>query len=280
MIILLLILIAIVAFACWFYRHQQLLKDRAHLMREAIHNRDFTFHLPVKGLFFGERALQEALNDMGKNVRTLVAQKEVESWQRLTRVLTHEIMNATAPISSISQAYLNNPQIKGTIYEEGIRAIFETAGGLSNFVDSYRKFTSLQEPELNPVHLLSFFQNIKTLYPQMEWHIDLPADIQITADENMLRQVMINLVKNAIEAKAKEMDVRWKEGLFISNNGAPIPADVAREIFIPFFTTKQSGCGIGLSLSRQMMLKQGIELKLAETPISGYPVTFLFSFDN
>ena len=264
----------------WFYRHQQLLKDRAHLMREAIHNRDFTFHLPVKGLFFGERALQEALNDMGKNVRTLVAQKEVESWQRLTRVLTHEIMNATAPISSISQAYLNNPQIKGTIYEEGIRAIFETAGGLSNFVDSYRKFTSLQEPELNPVHLLSFFQNIKTLYPQMEWHIDLPADIQITADENMLRQVMINLVKNAIEAKAKEMDVRWKEGLFISNNGAPIPADVAREIFIPFFTTKQSGCGIGLSLSRQMMLKQGIELKLAETPISGYPVTFLFSFDN
>ena len=99
-------------------------------------------------------------------------------------------------------------------------------------------------------------------------------------NENMLRQVMINLVKNAIEAKAKEMDVRWKEGLFISNNGAPIPADVAREIFIPFFTTKQSGCGIGLSLSRQMMLKQGIELKLAETPISGYPVTFLFSFDN
>jgi nitrogen fixation/metabolism regulation signal transduction histidine kinase len=269
-----------VAFACWFYRHQQLLKDRAHLMREAIHNRDFTFHLPVKGLFFGERALQEALNDMGKNIRTLVAQKEVESWQRLTRVLTHEIMNATAPISSISQSYLNNPQIKGTIYEEGIRAIFETAGGLSNFVDSYRKFTSLQEPELNPVHLLSFFQNIKTLYPQMEWHIDLPADIQITADENMLRQVMINLVKNAIEAKAKEMDVRWKEGLCISNNGTPIPADVAREIFIPFFTTKQSGCGIGLSLSRQMMLKQGIELKLAETPISGYPVTFLFSFDN
>ena len=99
-------------------------------------------------------------------------------------------------------------------------------------------------------------------------------------NENMLRQVMINLVKNAIEAKAKEMDVRWKEGLFISNNGAPIPADVAREIFIPFFTTKQSGCGIGLSLSRQMMLKQGIELKLAETPISGYPVTFLFGFDN
>ena len=189
-------------------------------------------------------------------------------------------MNATAPISSISQAYLNNPQIKGTIYEEGIRAIFETAGGLSNFVESYRKFTSLQNPNLITIHLSTFFKNFITLYPQVEWHIHLPADIQITADENMLRQVMINLVKNAIEAKAKEMDVRWKEGLFISNNGAPIPADVAREIFIPFFTTKQSGCGIGLSLSRQMMLKQGIELKLAETPISGYPVTFLFIFNN
>ncbi len=280
MIILLFILIVIVAVSFWFYRHQLLLKDRAHLMREAIHNRDFTFHLPVKGLFFGERALQEALNDMGKNIRTLVAQKEVESWQRLTRVLTHEIMNATAPISSISQAYLNNSQIKGTIYEEGIRAIYETAGGLSNFVDSYRKFTNLQEPNMIPIHLPTFFKNFMTLYPQVKWRIDLPADIQITADENMLRQVMINLVKNAIEAGAKEIDVRWKEGLCISNNGMPIPTDVAREIFIPFFTTKQTGCGIGLSLSRQMMIKQGIELKLAETPISGYPVTFLFTVDN
>ena len=85
-------------------------------MREAIRNHDFTFHLPVKGLFFGERALQEALNDLGKDISSLVAQNEVESWQKLTRVLTHEIMNATTPICSISQAYLNNPQIKGTPY--------------------------------------------------------------------------------------------------------------------------------------------------------------------
>ena len=80
-----------------YVRHQYVLRDRAHLMREAIRNKDFTFRLPTKGLSFGERALQEALNDFGLYINTLSAQKEVESWQRLTRVLTHEIMNAATP---------------------------------------------------------------------------------------------------------------------------------------------------------------------------------------
>ena len=114
-------ILAAVAFALFrFYRHQCLLRDHAHLMREAVRNRDFTFRLPVRGLFFGERAMQQALNDMSLDIKALEARKEVESWQRLTRVLTHEIMNAATPISSISQAYLSDPQIKGTPYEEGI----------------------------------------------------------------------------------------------------------------------------------------------------------------
>ena len=85
-----------------YVRHQFLLRDRAHLMREAIRNKDFSFRLPTKGLSFGERALQEVLNDFSGYINTLSAQKEVESWQRLTRVLTHEIMNAATPISSIT----------------------------------------------------------------------------------------------------------------------------------------------------------------------------------
>ena len=96
-------------------------------------------------------------------------------------------------------------------------------------------------------------------------------------DENMLRQVLINLVKNASEAGATAMDVRWNKELWISNNGAPIPADVEREIFVPFFTTKKNGSGIGLSLSRQMMVRQGRDLCLAERPVPGFQVTFIVS---
>jgi nitrogen fixation/metabolism regulation signal transduction histidine kinase len=281
-----------------FYRHQSLLRDRAHLMREAVRNHEFTFSLPTKGLFFGERALQEALNDIGQEVNKLVAQNEVESWQRLTRVLTHEIMNATTPIQSISQAYLSNPKIKGTVYEEGIRAIFETSNGLASFVDSYRKLTQLQKPVLEEVGIGNLVSSIKTLYPDLEWRISLPPFTTMTVDENMLRQVLINLVKNAVEAGAKMIDVHYSSSLplghsgslptgegggrgrlFISNDGAPIPADARREIFVPFFTTKRTGSGIGLSLSRQMMMMQGMNIVLAETPVSGCHVTFVIGND-
>ena len=286
-----------------WYRHQCLLRDRAYLMREAVRNREFTFSLPTKGLFFGERALQEALNDIGQDVSKLVAQNEVESWQRLTRVLTHEIMNATTPIQSISQAYLSNPKIKGTLYEEGIRAIYETSTGLASFVDSYRKLTQLQKPVLADVPLGAFISSIKSLFPDLEWKVSMPAFTTMQADENMLRQVVINLVKNAVEAGAKTIDIRYSSTpnphlkgdflnapapslrgraggeavLFISNDGAPIPPDVRREIFVPFFTTKRSGSGIGLSLSRQMLMMQGMNIVLADTPVSGCHVTFVIN---
>ncbi len=259
----------------FFWHHQRVLRDRAYLMREAIRNRDFTFRLPVRGLFFGERALQQTLNEMGQDVGQLVAQSEVESWQRLTRVLTHEIMNATAPIQSISQAYLNNPSMQGSPYEEGIRAIHATSTSLNAFVDSYRKLTQLQEPQTAPVPLHPFAQSLQALYPTLQWSIDIPEGTQLTADENMLRQVAINLTKNAIEAGARRMDVRWKSGaLLISNDGEYIPAHIRREIFVPFFTTKRSGSGIGLSLSRQMLMAQKLHLTLADTPAPSYHVTF------
>ena len=267
--------IVIIILAICFYHHQTILRDRAYLMREAIRNHDFTFHLPVKGLFFGERALQEALNDLGKDISSLVAQNEVESWQKLTRVLTHEIMNATTPICSISQAYLNNPQIKGTPYEEGIRTIYDTTRGLSTFVDSYRKFTQLQEPVPTNIILVDLINSLKLLYKDIEWNITIPYETTIHADENLIRQVLINITKNAIEAGAKKMDIRWNNALYISNNGVPIPAGARREIFIPFFTTKSNGSGIGLALSRQIIMRQGMNLRLADTPVSGYHTTFV-----
>lgn len=269
--------ILIVAAAVRFYRHQCLLRDRAYLMREAVRNRDFSFRLPVKGLFFGERAMQQALNDMSLDIKALEARKEVESWQRLTRVLTHEIMNAATPICSISQAYLADPSIKGTPYEEGIIAIHQTGMGMTAFVENYRKLTDLQEAELEEVDLQQTLETLGTLYPDVAWHIHTDGQPRFKADRGMMLQVLSNLAKNACEAGARDIDIRWDNALLISNNGAPIPPDVAREIFVPFFTTKQTGSGIGLALARLMMHKQGMNLSLAEQPVPGFRTTFVIS---
>ena len=269
--------ILIVAAAVRFYRHQCLLRDRAYLMREAVRNRDFSFRLPVKGLFFGERAMQQALNDMSLDIKALEARKEVESWQRLTRVLTHEIMNAATPICSISQAYLADPSIKGTPYEEGIIAIHQTGMGMTAFVENYRKLTDLQEAELEEVDLQQALETLRALYPDVVWHISTNGQLRFKADRGMMLQVLSNLAKNACEAGARDIDIRWDNALLISNNGAPIPPDVAREIFVPFFTTKQTGSGIGLALARLMMHKQGMNLSLAEQPVPGFRTTFVIS---
>lgn len=264
--------IAIIAYTV--YHHQRVLADRAKMMRDAMRHRDFMFRLPTKGLLFGEKALQEALNDMGLTIQKLVAHNEIEAWQRLTRVLTHEIMNATTPIQSISQTYLQSPNFKGSPFEEGIQAIHDTCLGLGVFVDSYRKLTQLQEPVLTDINLHAFCHGIASLFPKMEWDIEVPSDFILRADETLLRQAFINLTKNAIEADAKKMGIKWDGKLYISNNGNTISDEVAQDLFIPFFTTKPSGSGIGLSLSRQILMIQKLALSLRERPLSGYNVTF------
>ena len=271
----------------WFVHHQHKLRLRAHLMQEAIRNRDFTFRIPTHGMFFGERAMQETLNQLGETIRQQVNQNEVESWERLTRVLTHEMMNATAPITSISQSLMNREDVKGTPLEDGIRAIFETSKHMSNFVVNYRKMSELEKPKVSNVNLGAMIEEIRKTYPQLTWNIDITKDLTIIADAGMLRQVLMNLVKNAIEADAKKIDIETEAHekpnnilLYISNDGMPIPAENRQSLFVPFFTTKRSGSGIGLSLSRRMMIQQGGLLELADTPHSGCHVTFILSLQN
>ena len=261
--------------------HQRKLRLRAHLMEEAIHNRDFTFRLPTNGLLPGERAMQETLNRLGEIIRQQVNQNEVESWERLTRVLTHEIMNATAPIASISQSLLVRPDVKGTPLEEGIHAIFTTSQHLNNFVDSYRKLSQLQQPTLEDVHLSALVHDIQQLYPDVAWDCSVTDDAIVSADPNMLRQILINLVKNALEAGARRIGIEYHAGgLLVSNDGLPIPAEARKSIFVPFFTTKRTGNGIGLSLARRMMIQQGGSLSLLDQPQSGYHATFSLEFQK
>lgn len=273
--------------ACWwFIRHQRKLRLRAHLMQEAIRNKDFTFRMPTDGMFFGERAMQETLNQLGETIRQQVNQNEVESWERLTRVLTHEIMNATAPITSISQSLLNRPDVKDSPLENGIQAIYDTSRHLSDFVVSYRKMSELEKPKIGDVALLKMIDDIRKAYPQLTWEVNVSSDLTVRADEGMLRQVLMNLVKNAIEAKAQKIVVEKDQGanhnsafltLYIGNDGLPIPAENRQSLFVPFFTTKRSGSGIGLSLSRRMMILQGGMLDLVEQSRQGCSVVFMLS---
>ena len=282
------LVILIVVILLWQWRHQRLLALRARLMREALRNRDFTFRLPTDRLLPGERELQSTLNDMGSEINRLLARNEVESWQRLTRVLTHEIMNAVAPIQSITQAYIGSPLVKDTPLEEGMRAIYDTSLGLSTFVDIYRKLTQLQPADIKSINLPQFISTIKTLYPEVEWHINLSGVTTVDTDHGMFRQVITNIVKNAIEAGAHTIDISISNNgssnadghknnirLLISNDGQLISPEESREIFIPFFTTKETGQGIGLSLARQMMIACHGNLWLADRPVVGYHTTFI-----
>ncbi|UKK51252.1 HAMP domain-containing histidine kinase [Prevotella sp. E13-17] len=268
-------------------RHQRKLRLRAHIMQEAIRNQDFTFRLPTHGMFFGERAMQETMNQLGESIRQQMNKNEVESWERLTRVLTHEMMNATAPITSISQSLLNRDDVKGTPLEDGVRAIYETSQHMSNFVVNYRKMSELEKPTMSNIHLHAMIDDISNAYPLLTWEKEIAEDLMVHADAGMLRQVLMNLVKNAIEADAKKMVIQTERKersdstlLYISNDGAPILAENRQSLFVPFFTTKRSGSGIGLSLSRRMMIQQGGLLELADTPHSGCHVTFILSLQN
>lgn len=272
--------VIIIALLVWQWRHQRMLSLRVRLIREALRNKDFMFRLPTKRMLPGDRDLHVALNEMFGEINRLLARNEVESWQRLTRVLTHEIMNAMTPISSITQVYINSSLVKGTPLEEGMRAIYDTSLSLGTFVDSYRKLTQLQSPHIEEVALIDVLSTVRMLYPQVEWHVDLEnKPMRVLADSGLMRQVLVNIVKNAVEAGARNVDLRIDADgkmaqMLVSNDATPIPPEVAREIFVPFFTTKASGSGIGLPLARQMMLAQEGSLSLADTPVVGYHTTF------
>ena len=279
--------VSIVVLVWWFVHHQLKLRLRAHLMQEAIRNQDFTFRLPTDGMLPGERAMQETLNLLGDTIRQQVSKNEVESWERLTRVLTHEMMNATAPITSISQSMLSRTDVKGTPLENGIQAIHDTSRHLSDFVANYRKMSELEKPVLTDILLRQMLNDICRAYPQVNWEINVPSSIIVSADAGMLRQVLINLIKNAIEADAIKMVIAIVGDeetthdqlltLYVGNDGVPIPAENRQSLFVPFFTTKRSGSGIGLSLSRRMMIQQGGMLELAEKPYEGCRAGFILS---
>lgn len=231
-------------------------------------------------------------------------QKEYESWEKLMRVLTHEIMNSITPIVSLSETLLSYFQIKHvskstkditelTIEKtiRGLETIKSQGQNLIYFTESYRQYSGLKQPEFKYFSLTDLIENIQMLYQEILQHQQIrfstdffQPQIQIYADENMLSQVLINLLKNSIQALTEQSEreihikVYIQEMILfikITDNGSGIPSNLLEDIFIPFFTTKKDGTGIGLSLSRQIIRMHGGELSVKSQPF--HETSFIIS---
>ena len=197
----------------------------------------------------GQRRLVVALKD----VSALMQRQEMEAWQQLIRVLTHEIMNSLTPIISISETL--------TSENEAFAVINRRCHALLDFVESYRQLTRIKTPECTVFPVSELFEHIKALFPEVATplpHREGQEGGSLFADRAQLEQVLINLVRNAYESGATEVVVSAEDGeIRVRDNGSGMSPDVLDHAFIPFFTTKEKGTGIGLSLCRQIILKHG-----------------------
>ena len=233
------------------------------------------------------------------DIRSELSSRDMASWTQLIRVLTHEIMNNVAPITSLSETLshkANDNEIK-----EGLAVINSTGKQLLNFVDNYRRMTLIPQPHPKLFYVKPFLERmvaiVKAPLPpggrcklRTEIRMADPhtggqggfASLLLYADESLIAHVVTNILKNAVEAGATSITIAAYTApddsvcIDISNNGKPIPADEAQQIFVPFFTTKPTGSGIGLSISRQIMKQSGgsIELITSDNAMTSFRLKF------
>jgi two-component system, NtrC family, nitrogen regulation sensor histidine kinase NtrY len=230
-----------------------------------------------------------------QNIRNELEEEELDAWQKLIRVLTHEIMNSITPVNSLTNTIIRmlesdgRPKRHDEIDDgilanalEGMHSIEKRNKGLIGFVQSYRSLTRIQKPVFTKVDVEAMFLNIGRLVKEeLETaHIRLfvrvnPAGLSLEADEKLLEQVMINLINNSrhalVAAENPEIRISAKidhdQALIeVMDNGSGIPDDMIGNIFIPFFTTRPEGSGIGLSLSRQIMRLHGGNISVKSRP--------------
>jgi signal transduction histidine kinase len=247
-----------------------------------------------------------------QDIKSELDMHEMDSWQKLIRILNHEIMNSVAPITSLSSTlsgyyktgedelepeFITSRIISDTI--RGLNIIEDHGKGLINFVESYRSLTQLPKPEFKNVNIEEFFERITILVnsyldsigeyneirPLIKTNVK-PAGLTLIADDKLLAQVFVNVLKNSIEAfdrKRNDNEIAINASknydgrivITISDNGPGMDSDTAEKIFIPFFTTKESGTGIGLSLSRQIMRIHNGNITCDSIPGKGTTITLL-----
>jgi two-component system, NtrC family, nitrogen regulation sensor histidine kinase NtrY len=231
-----------------------------------------------------------------QNIQPELQKQELEAWQNLTRVLRHEIMNSITPISSLTSTLreildhdMERKESQWVLKDEGaddlregLSTIENRSRGLIKFIDAYREYTSLPKPKMTTVRLKELLEKVAQLMKNeikktnIDFHFECSSEyLTIQADAEMIEQVLINLLKNAIEALAETEDPRltltgsYEDSavlIEVMDNGPGIIKEAREHIFVPFYTTKRTGSGIGLSLSRQIMQMHNGSLSVESEP--------------
>jgi signal transduction histidine kinase len=241
-----------------------------------------------------------------KDIHNSIEKSKVESWHKLVRVLTHEIMNSMTPIISLSSTLCENIR-NSTVLDgneelesvrQGVEIINRRSSSLLSFVENYRKLTRLAAPQKGYFTIKEFVDELQRLYTEsfIRFRIEGCDNATINADRTQLEQVIINLIKNAIEAcceKARCNDESCEEYvqeitltfrmntegtnrkaiIEVKDNGIGIIAPAQEQIFVPFFTTKRNGSGIGLSLCKQIIVNHGGKIDVESNEGEGCRVT-------
>ena len=226
-----------------------------------------------------------------ENLSGELTAREASAWRNLIRVLTHEIMNTLTPVTSLAQTtttMLDNPDATDDI-REAVTTIARRSEGLMRFVARYRELLKVPQPDINVVSVAEALQSIGTLLSDelqaLNFTIDVvPQSLEVQADPQLLDQVLLNLVRNAIDAMNQggspqlTLSGRLDYGrviIKVTDNGPGIADESIEQIFVPFFTTKRDGSGIGLSLSRQIMTAHGGDIAVT-SDTGGTTVSLVF----
>lgn len=291
------LILLVVAFSLYLDQ-QKMIRRMEHLITN-IHYGDMNLSFPVPRAGGAEAALTRAMNEALTAFRTrlytaVVAEAETDAWQKLIRVLTHEIMNSIAPIISLSETVTERAASNGMnerdygILLQAMQTIHRRSKGLLDFVENYRKLTRIPSPTMQLFSVSSLFDDLRGLYPAGDVSFSFsirPPELRVYADRSLIEQVLINLLKNAAEAcsesAAPEVRVAafLREGvpvITVSDTGSGIVPEALDKVFVPFFTTKQGGSGIGLSVCRQIMNRHGGNITVVSAEEAGTTFTLQF----
>lgn len=257
-------------------RHQDI-KKVAYMM-DALEDGELNFRFQDKNKF------NRTLN----RIRTIFEKQrqahEQDSWTKLIRVLTHEIMNTVSPIASLSDALSKSMDKDGHSeldVKAGLDTISDSSKNLIKFVETYRQLSGVARPVRKAIDLKELMAGVIALNSEFAANCGAICkycpeedDLMIYADEGQISQILINLIKNALQAGAKHIDISARMGkddeviIDIANDGTPIPVSAQEQIFVPFFTTKNEGSGIGLSISRQIMRNHNGTISLLRSDVN------------
>jgi signal transduction histidine kinase len=275
LIILIVVIVATLSVVIASIRTRQKDIKKVNYMMDALEDGELNFRFQDKNKF------NRTLN----RIRTIFEKQrqahEQDSWTKLIRVLTHEIMNTVSPIASLSDAMAKSVDENGHSeldIKAGLETISDSSKNLIGFVQTYRQLSGVAKPIRKALDLRELMDNVIAL--NSEFAADCSAsceyrpeedDLMIYADEGQISQILINLIKNALQAGAKHIDITAKMGkdddviIQVANDGEPIPVSAQEQIFIPFYTTKKEGSGIGLSISRQIMRNHNGTIELVRS---------------